>query len=190
LALTNKVAHSFCNDAQFWQDKFTYYVLPQLVVIKECKKAVSVPRKMLQLPNNINNWMKAYIKMLEAHQLAIKLVNNILDTKKFKNFLIGGQGARQMHWLPPNIIDTLIDKYHKWYSLGFKIEFINEPMYYIQINGLGHQCSKQEFINYITLLIYYSNKNLSFENDKEDMWLYISDLQTHTDYIKSIFPNW
>lgn len=165
---------------------------------------------MKRLPKNIHSWIKTYNKMLLSHQLAVKFLSNILATKRFINFFVSTN--HDMLWLPRNMINFIINNNDHEILLYFETKFTNnQPNFYIQLivtlNGedddlknLEIQCSKQEFINYLTLLIYYEDENTVFIEDIEyeedddvvtpNEFLSIRALKNETLALKEFFPYW
>jgi hypothetical protein len=206
LCLTNKLSYNICVDTQFWKDKFIHNDLPQLVIVSTYNDNV-IPKTMRQLPININGWIKAYDKMLNSHQLAVKFVDNILNTKRFILFS-AVEDLINLLWLSNDMIEPIVNNEIHEIQIFFETKIRNNKhTYYIQLivsreeeeeeERLEDKCSKQEFINYLTLLIYYGNKDLGFneviehegEEDNE-AYLTIEDLKKETKNLKNVFPDW
>jgi hypothetical protein len=143
--------------------------------------------------------------MLKSHQLAVKFVDNILNTKRFILFS-AVEDLINLLWLSNDMIEPIVNNEIHEIQIFFETKIRNNKhTYYIQLivsreeeeERLEDKCSKQEFINYLTLLIYYGNKDLGFneviehegEEDNE-AYLTIEDLKKETKNLKNVFPDW
>lgn len=201
LCLTDTTYKKICSDNAFWHDKFEHDQLPQLVIIKTHKHKghdLQIPRTMKYLPKTINKWMIAYDKMLKSHNIAVKLVDNILDTKEFTEFT----PVIDIHmalWLPKAMIDYVNNDDSHEINLYFEI---TDDKFYLELitseeedsedenaSSLKLQLSKTEFINYLTLLLYYQGDDEDFMLSDGDDVSYFKDDLLNTGLMKKKFPN-
>jgi len=205
LCLTNKVFKEFCNDKVFWHDKFEIDQLPQLVIVKTHQHKghkLQIPMTMKQLPKNINKWIATYDKMLNCRHIAIKFVNNIIETKTFTNF----STVVDVHmalWLPKSMNDYVMNDeqleillYFEYTDYKFYIELIkseeesSDEESFRKPSSLKIELSKDEFIMYLTLLFYYEGDDEEFMlEDQEGRYLHMKDLY-QSKRIKKYFSNW
>lgn len=171
LCLTNKVFKEFCNDKTFWYDKFDHDQLPQLVIIKKHEHMghkLTIPKEMKQLPKNINQWIMAYDKMTQCHNIAIKLIDNIIKEKIFTEFNAASSDVHMSLWLPKSMIDYVMNDDRHEILLYFEITDNN---FYLELitseetsdsdedsSRLKLKVSKKDFIMYLTLLFYQMKK--------------------------------
>lgn len=202
MCLTNKSAIQLCNNRQFWHDKFNHDSLPQLIVVKKhYDKKLVIQSEMKKIPQNAKQWILSYDKMLKSYHLADKLVTNIINTKRFTNFMTT-ENAKNMLWLPKSMLNVLKNEPRKIYLyFAFK-----KKKYYLSLSARHIQeqydsesenddvgdkiyVSKKEFIHYLTLLMYYINHNIDFI-DTETAFFNLKDLKNSTKKIKIYFPDW
>ena len=207
LCLTNKAANQYCNDNNFWKDKFQHDHLPNLVIIKKHQAKghkLEIPSTMKRLPKNIKQWLNAYVLMFSSNQIAIKLVNNIISTNIFNYFQVNVDIQLAL-WLPKVMIDYIVNDDQHEIDLYFEIK---NNKFYLELitqmeeedentTALKIEVSRQEFINYLTMLLYYQGNDENFglmevEDEENDRYLHMKDFKgtKGTKHIKSFFSNW
>lgn len=205
LCLTHKVCYKIYINMNFWIDKFAHDSLPPLIVMKRYKVGkhkIHVPSSMRKLPE-INKYVLAYNKMFSYHAVARKFANNMMIAKKkcklsVSWFQVDIEYIDTSLWLPQIMIKYIMNDLDNRSILAFGYK---EKKFYMQLNKdveeseerleknkpLKMYISKQEFIYYFTLMLYYESDYEYF--DIGDV-LRVDDLLRGTKKIKSIFPKW
>jgi len=162
LCLTNKNYNQLCNTVSFWNEKFTHDHLPHLIHIIKHKNdkghSLNIPTQYRKLPKNINEWLVSYDKMLKYNDLAKQLLKNIQNSNTFKE-LTSSVDSHDMLWLPEQMINIIKNEQHYKINIYFTTKnnkFYLELLYAMEEgDDIIIEISKDEFINYLTLLFYY-----------------------------------
>ena len=127
-----------------------------------------------------------------SYQIAIKLVDHMIKTKEF-TFFTPTFDIQLALWLPHQMIDYIKNDNQHEISLYFEVK---DNYYYIELitqeeeedeededaTNLKIKVSKQEFIKYLTLLLYY-------EGDSEDFMLSNADDINYTFHKLKFYAN-
>ena len=198
LCHTNTSSIKICQNLNFWKSKYDYHHLPFEVVDRSTK--------------TIEQRIKEYNRIKEAHDVATKLVHYTLDKKKesFPVLTLDADSFKkwdQLYWLTPDIKSNIknhkypSDTYFIFDTNHFTIEYRNlsdtdvESVYQIINPDYTLQVDKKTFINYLSSAFFLvPSVGISNNYDRPDIYKlpYVTyqDLLHNTEEAKTFYPEW